>query len=90
MQFSIAAPSRPVRRICAQGQRTGEQEVLQDSTPCELRIWFMLGFFRNVFANDSPNLLLDAHRLRRGEVMLNIGARSRNDLERAGNEEGVK
>ena len=92
MQFSIAEPSRPVRRVCAQGHRTGEQQVLQDSAPYELSIWFMLDFFRNAFANDSPNLVLDAHRLRRGvrEVMLNIGPRSRNDLGPAGNEKGVK
>jgi hypothetical protein len=52
----------------------------------------MLGFFRNAFANDSPNLLLDAHRLRRGvrEVMLNIGPRRRNDFGPAGNEKGGK
>jgi hypothetical protein len=92
MQFSIAEPSRSVCRICAQGHRTGEQQVLQDSTPYELSIWFMLGFFGNAFANDSPNLVLDAHRRRRGvrEVMVNTGPRSRNDLEPAGNEKGVK
>ena len=95
MRFSIAEPSRPVRRIRAHGQCTGEQQVLQDSTPYELRVWFVLDFFRNAFANDSPNLLLDAHRLnrvRRGvrEVMLNIGPRNRNDFGPAGNEKGVK
>ena len=52
----------------------------------------MLGFFGNDFANDSPNLVLDAHRLRRGvrELMWNIGPRSRDDLGPAGNEKGVK
>ena len=92
MQFSIAEPSRSVRRICAQGHRTAEQQVLQDSTPYELSVWFMLGFFGNDFANDSPNLVLDAHRLRRGvrELMWNIGPRSRDDLGPAGNEKGVK
>jgi hypothetical protein len=52
----------------------------------------MLGFFQNAFANESPNLLLDAHRLRRGvrEVMLNIGPQRGNGFGPAGNEKGVK